>query len=240
MELAQVRNLLLLRALCYGERDCSHRAGRIPNAGDRAPGRPDATVLLGPLQGSPWHTGRGLPSGREGAAGGFLKAIDRFQLSRIDQVGLVVRDLAAVILTFWERLGIGPWQIYTYGPPLVKEMTYRGRRQDYRMRVAFTMLGPLMLEVIEPIEGLSIYHEFLESGREGLHHVAMYVDDFEETVAALERLGYPVIQSGRGYGLQGDGAYAYLDTAADLGLILEVAQAPKVRMPPEAVFPPDI
>jgi catechol 2,3-dioxygenase-like lactoylglutathione lyase family enzyme len=158
---------------------------------------------------------------------------------RIDQVGLVVRDLDGTLRAYWHRLGVGPWRIYTYGPPLVKDMTYRGRRQDHRMRVAFAMLGPLMLEVIQPLEGPSIYHEFLGTGREGLHHLAMYVDDFDGTVAALERLGYPVIQSGRGYGLHGDGAYAYLDTAAELGLILEVAQAPKVRVPPEGTFPPD-
>jgi methylmalonyl-CoA/ethylmalonyl-CoA epimerase len=159
------------------------------------------------------------------------------RLARVDQVGLVVWDLERTLASYWNRLGVGPWQIYTYGPPLVKEMTYRGRRQDHRMRVAFTWLGNLMLEVIQPLEGPSIYEEFLASGREGLHHVAVYVPDFEAVVSALTRAGFTVLQSGRGYGLHGDGAYAYFDTAAELGLILEVAQAPAARVPPEAVFP---
>src|SRR5579883_460859 len=58
-----------------------------------------------------------------------------FPLTEVSQVGLVVRDLAVSMRHYWERFGVGPWTVYTYGPPLVKEMTYRGRRQDYRMRL---------------------------------------------------------------------------------------------------------
>ena len=46
------------------------------------------------------------------------------------------------------------------------------------------------------------------------------------------------MQSGRGYGRLGDGGFAYLDTERELGLILELIEIPKERIPPEAEFPP--
>jgi methylmalonyl-CoA/ethylmalonyl-CoA epimerase len=47
-----------------------------------------------------------------------------------------------------------------------------------------------------------------------------------------------VIQSGRGYGRWGDGGYAYLDTEESLGMILELIEVPRERVPPEREFPP--
>jgi methylmalonyl-CoA/ethylmalonyl-CoA epimerase len=49
-----------------------------------------------------------------------------------------------------------------------------------------------------------------------------------------------MIMDGSGFGLDGDGHYAYLDTEAELGVTLELIQRPKGRMPPEKIFPPEI
>lgn len=160
-----------------------------------------------------------------------------FPVTQLHQVGIVVRDLERAMRDYWERFGIGPWRVYTYGPPLVKEMTYRGRRQDYRMRLAFTWVGSLMVELIQSLEGPNIYEEFLQERGEGLHHVLMYVDDLDAAIRDLEARGYPMIQSGRGYGVHGDGGYAYFDTVAQLGTILEVAQVPQERVAPDALYP---
>ena len=43
---------------------------------------------------------------------------------------------------------------------------------------------------------------------------------------------------GAGFGVDGVGWYAYLDTEARLGVTLELIQRPKRRHPPERVFPP--
>ena len=160
-----------------------------------------------------------------------------FPIPHFDQIGLVVRDLEASMRAYWERFGIGPWRVYTYGPPLVKEMTYRGRPQEYAMRLAIKQHGPLVVELIQSIAGPNIYDEFLAAHGEGLHHVRTVVEDFDAALAKLEAAGYPCIQSGRGFGLHGDGAFAYFDTTTELGMIYEIAEVPRERVPPEMVFP---
>ena len=160
-----------------------------------------------------------------------------FPVTHINQIALVVRDLDAAMSGYWTLLGIGPWKVYTYGPPLVPTMTYRGRPQTYRMRLALTQVGDLMLELIQPLSGESIYQEHLDRKGEGLHHVGVFVPSFDEAVSEAIRRGYAVLQSGRGYGRWGDGGYAYLDTEDSLGLILELIEIPRERVPPEVEFP---
>lgn len=157
---------------------------------------------------------------------------------RIDQVALVVEDLDEAVRRYWERFGIGPWRIYTYQPPLVKDMTYRGRRFDYRMRLALAQMGDVMIELIQPLSEENVYTEHLKQKGPGLHHIGIVVPSVPEAVAEAATSGIEVLQSGRGYGLNGDGAYAYMDTQDLLGMIVEFIEFPKERIAPEAVFPP--
>jgi glyoxalase/bleomycin resistance protein/dioxygenase superfamily protein len=157
---------------------------------------------------------------------------------RIDQVALVVEDLDEAVRRYWERFGIGPWRIYTYQPPLVKDMTYRGRRFDYRMRLALAQMGDVMIELIEPLSDENVYTEHLKQKGPGLHHIGIVVPSVPDAVADAAKSGLEVLQSGRGYGLKGDGAYAYMDTQNQLGMIVEFIEFPKERIAPEAVFPP--
>ncbi len=159
-------------------------------------------------------------------------------LTHINQIALVVRDLDAAMRRYWETLGVGPWKVYTYGPPLVRGMTYRGKAQEYRMRLALAQVGPLVVELIQPLSGDNIYVEHLDRKGEGLHHVGIFVPSFDQAVAEAERQGFSVLQSGRGFGRFGDGGYAYLDTEAAFGVIFELIEVPRERVPPEAEFPP--
>src|SRR5437660_1177459 len=128
-----------------------------------------------------------------------------FPVEHVDQIALVVRDLDQAMRRYWELLGVGPWRVYTYGPPLVRDMTYRGRRQDYRMRLALAHAGQTMVELIQPLAGPNVYDEHLERKGEGLHHIGVFVPSFDEAVAEVKQRGYAVLQSGRGYGRLGDG-----------------------------------
>jgi len=161
-----------------------------------------------------------------------------FPIKHIDQMALIVRDLDESLRRYWETLGIGPWKVYTYGPPLVPRMTYRGKVQTYRMRLAFTQVGNLQLELIQPLLGESIYQEHLDRRGEGLHHIGVFVASLDDAISEATKNGYVVIQSGRGYGKGGDGGYAYLDTEESLGTTLELIEVPRERVPPEMEFPP--
>ena len=89
------------------------------------------------------------------------------KLGDVLQVGLVVRDLKKSMETYWTLLGIGPWKIYTYAPPMLCEATLRGTRTEYSMRIACAQAGPTQLELIEPLNGPSIYKEHLAAKGEG-------------------------------------------------------------------------
>jgi hypothetical protein len=41
--------------------------------------------------------------------------------------------------------------------------------------------------------------------------------------------GYQVTQTARGYGLGGDGGFAYFDTDSDLGVVIEAIEIPATR-----------
>lgn len=59
----------------------------------------------------------------------------------ITQVGFVVDDLEAAMRRYGRVLGVDPWLVYHYEPPLLSGTTYRGEPHDYTMRVALSDVG---------------------------------------------------------------------------------------------------
>ena len=157
----------------------------------------------------------------------------------IAQVAILVKDLDQAVENYWKRFGIGPWHFYTYGRPLVKQMSYQGHPADYQMRIALSHIGPLRIELIESQEGDSIYRDFIKEHGYGVHHFGILVEDMQEALAQVASTRINMIQDGSGFGLDGDGHYAYLETEDDLGVTLELIQRPKARVKPEKIFPPE-
>lgn len=162
-----------------------------------------------------------------------------FLKNGVAQVGIIVEDLDKAVETYWKLFGIGPWHIYTYGKPLVKRMTYHGEPSEYKMRVALSYLGPTRIELIEMMEGGTVYADFVEEHSYGVHHFGVLVDDMEEAIAEAEAAGLTMTQDGAGFGLDGDGHYAYLDTEEEIGVTIELIERPKRRVPPEKIYPPE-
>lgn len=155
----------------------------------------------------------------------------------IAQVAILVEDLEKTVENYWTLFGIGPWHFYTYAKPLVKEMSYHGKPADYEMRIALSYIGPLRIELIEAKEGNSIYADFIKQHGYGVHHFGILVEEMNEELVKASAAGLQVIQDGSGFGLDGDGHYAYLDTEELLGVTLELIQRPKARVTPEKIFP---
>jgi methylmalonyl-CoA/ethylmalonyl-CoA epimerase len=93
------------------------------------------------------------------------------------QVCVVTRDLRRTLDGF-VQLGIGPWRVYTFSPETVKHQTYGGTAQPYSMRLALANSGTMMWEVIQPLEGPSIYKDFLARHGEGVQHVGRPATDW--------------------------------------------------------------
>lgn len=162
-----------------------------------------------------------------------------FLKNGVAQVALIVKDLDEAMEQYWKLFGIGPWHVYTYGRPLVKRMTRHGQPGEYKMRVGLSWLGPMRIELIEMLEGDTIYAEFVKEHGYGLHHLGVVVDDMEAAIAEARAAGFEMTQDGAGFGLDGDGHYAYLDTEGKIGMTIELIQRPKRRVPPERIYPPE-
>jgi len=155
----------------------------------------------------------------------------------IGQIALVVPNLERAVEVYWNQFGIGPWQFFTYQAPLLKKMSYRGQRADFAFRIALASIGELRMELIELIRGNTIHAEFVKKHGYGVHHLGMFVDDIEKAIANAKNHGIEMIMDGEGWGVDGDGHFAYLDTEDLIGITLEFIQRPKQKGEPDKVYP---
>ncbi len=149
------------------------------------------------------------------------------------QVCVVSRDWKRTVDGF-VKMGIGPWRVYTFGPGTVTDQTYMGKPQEYSMRLALATSGNMLWEVIQPLEGPSIYKDFLQKHGEGVQHVAQSCQDkpFEQKLADFAAAGCPMIQSGTWQGVR----YAYFGTDDKIATTVEIFD-----FPADFVFPePDL
>ncbi|MEH6583757.1 MAG: VOC family protein [Halioglobus sp.] len=124
-----------------------------------------------------------------------------------DQVGFVVKDMVSA-LALYEPL-FGPFSTMDPGP---MTYDYRGQQEECEMKLAFGKSGDLEIELIQWVSGGSPHREFIDAGREGMHHLRFIVQNLEEKVAEAEAVGYENIWSKRyGEGL----AVAYLERVGD-------------------------
>lgn len=145
---------------------------------------------------------------------------DKIALPEVGQVGVVVKDVQKAAEYYTSNFGIGPFKIFDYR---FENGQVHGRPATFKLRLGFARMGQVVLELIQVLEGETIYKEFLEKKGEGLHHLCFYVSDFDEKVAAFARKGIGVIQGAR----YPEGGFAYLDTEKVGGVILELAMRRK-------------
>ena len=128
-----------------------------------------------------------------------------------------MKDLQKTVDNYWATLGIGPWQIVRMEPPILTDVTLRGKPVDVSMLAGIAQNGSIQLELIQPLEGPSVWKEFLEARGQGLHHVQPLVKDPKMTLAAFKEMGVNVLMSGK----IGDNVFYYMDTEPLLGIICE-------------------
>lgn len=152
-------------------------------------------------------------------------------LPPVGQVGIIVRDIRTAVERYSRVFGIESWTVKeTNAPPLVS--TYKGQPANFRATIALGQAGPLVIELIQYQGGDTIHRDYVETHGEGVEHLGIYVSDLAEAVAEVSKLGIGVLEQVDGIGYSRDGRYAYLDTAASMGTILELLQAPTQRNPP--------
>jgi len=140
------------------------------------------------------------------------------QFGGIRQLAFVPADFDSALKFWTEVMGVGPFFYLEHIP--LHNVRYRGELIDYDCSAAIAFWGDIEIELLrQHNEGDSILTEWLRSGREGLHHVRIQADDFEEGRRAFEALGAEPVQEAA---LPGGSAYIMYDMKGD-GPIVEMS-----------------
>ncbi|WP_150954616.1 VOC family protein [Microbacterium testaceum] len=149
----------------------------------------------------------------------------------VDQVAYVVPDLKSAVAEWSRRLGDVQWSSYTYEAAALPVAGFRGGVAEFEMKVALSSTVP-QVELIEPLKGPSVYHEFISRRGHGFHHVGRFVTEVSACVRKLSSQGIEPAQWGGGYGMDGDGGFAYYDAGE---YFVEFIEVPRRRRPSEAL-----
>jgi len=131
--------------------------------------------------------------------------------TKIDQIGIVVKDMEKTTNFFEKTFGIGPFLIFETSTETTKG------------KIGVLQLGEVQIELIQILKGETIHTNFIDKGREGLHHLAFFVKDLEKELAGLKKQGIGVVERGEIFGYK----YAYLDTEKSIGITFELVQPPQ-------------
>lgn len=137
----------------------------------------------------------------------------------IIQYAWVVPDLAAAIRHWHETLGVGPFLINR--DIQISGQRYRGQPSDTRFSTAVAQSGSAQIELVEQLDdGPSAFRDTVAKGNTGFHHIAFIAENFDEALAHYAQQGFRPAAEGQ----FGDMRYAYVDTAAAAGHMIEIVE----------------
>ena len=128
----------------------------------------------------------------------------------IDHLGVAVKSLAAA-RTFYENLGLS----------VVGEETVEGEQ----VRLAMVPVGESRIELLEATSPESAIARFIAKRGEGLHHVALRVNDLAATVERLKKSGTRLISEDIKVGAGGH-LYVFVHPSSTGGVLLELCEDP--------------
>ena len=119
-------------------------------------------------------------------------------IKEIIQVCIVTHDLDKTVHTLSEKLGIGPFKCWHHTPVSQINTKFRGEKIVSTAKLAIAWVGNMQLEVAQPLEGPSIYNDYLEIHGEGIHHLMLDTGSvsIEQAVERFLSVGCPVVQEG--------------------------------------------
>jgi hypothetical protein len=142
------------------------------------------------------------------------EAVEKLILPEPTHIGYVTRDIERTMENFQKYFGVGSFNKMT---PDYFNRRYHGKPGDFKMQLAFTRVGNIVYELIQVLEGKTIYEDFLNEHGEGVHHLGYEISDLTKWTEAYRKAGIKPIMSGERTGLK----WAYLDTPAITVELLE-------------------
>jgi catechol 2,3-dioxygenase-like lactoylglutathione lyase family enzyme len=151
----------------------------------------------------------------------------------IRQIAFVVRDLDAALAYWTQVLGVGPFFVLRTATFETFEVNGKPSPPP-TIQIALGNSGDLQVELIQQVgDEPSAYREFLDAGREGMHHVSSWLtrEEYDRVRTELTAQGVTISQEGGVLG--GDSRFAYFRTdTVDGGIQYEIADVMSSPMYP--------
>ncbi len=139
------------------------------------------------------------------------------------QVGVLVKDLEGYLSKLQNVFGMGPFRIADYPPEdEIPFREYHGKTGNFKAKFCFYHLGNIELELIQPLEGESIWQDFLDTHGPGIHHLKFLVPEHEEVRNYMEAHGYQMYQQGAAVGPNKGRVWAFYNTYDEIGFDVEI------------------
>ena len=139
----------------------------------------------------------------------------------ITQVSLAVRDLEKTMEIYWRAFGWSGWDVFMHEPPMHRNTELRGEPVEYTLKGAEVMVGSVNFELLEPVDGPSLWKEFIAARGEGIASIAVMfqtLDEGEAVKREFAQRGMPVtMKANIGDHIE----YYYLDTQDRFGCLIE-------------------
>lgn len=129
-------------------------------------------------------------------------------IKRIDHLGIAT-DSIEKSSRIYQSLGLQPGRL--------EEVA------DQKVKVLFFQVGESRIELLEPTHPDSPISRFLKKRGEGLHHIALTVDDLDLTLQELKGQGFRLVDEQPGEGAEGK-RIAFLHPQSTGGVLLELCE----------------
>jgi hypothetical protein len=141
-----------------------------------------------------------------------------FPERRFMQMCWVVPDLHAAMERWTRTAGVGPF--FFFESVTFEDGCYRGRpAQMAQNQAAIAQAGDMQIELVcQTSDEPSIWRDLVPKGQTGFHHMAIYCDDFDATLAHYTAQGFEVAYTGLMMGHR----TCWVDTTATLGFMVEL------------------
>jgi methylmalonyl-CoA/ethylmalonyl-CoA epimerase len=128
---------------------------------------------------------------------------------RIDHIGIAVKSLAEAVKVYQDAIGLS--------------VSGYDEVDDQGVRVAMLAIGESRIELLEPTRADSPIEKFMSKRGEGIHHIAVRVDNIEEALERLKASGARLIDSTPRRGAH-DTRIAFIHPSSTHGVLLELVE----------------
>jgi len=133
-------------------------------------------------------------------------------VKKIAHIGIAVQNLEAALPFYRDVLKVEVEAVETV--------------ESEKVKVAFLKVGETHIELLEPIEETSPIQTFINKRGEGIHHIALEVDDIEKRLTDMRENGIKLINEEAKDGA-GDAKIAFLHPKSTNGVLYELCEYKK-------------